>query len=81
MKLLNKVFIAVLLLMFLPLTTVYSYDSDSTILDIQLVGLPDNIESEELPEDIQIGPDTTEVPKDDNPPDYDPNNPYAEWEN
>jgi len=79
MKLLNKFFIAILLLMFLPLTTVYSYENN-----IQRVGFDTNEfngfdggANPPIPENIEIENNDS---SNDNPTDYDPDNPYAEWE-
>jgi len=79
MKILNKFFIAILLLMCLPLTTVYSFDNN-----IQRVGFDigefegiDGGLNPPAPELVE-GEDAEERP--DNPTEYDPDNPYAEWE-
>ncbi len=84
MKIINKIFIVALLAICLPLASVYAYD-----YDIQTVGfdsgeidgvdgpnsiVPENFQSDEEPENNS----SAENP--DSPVEYDPDNPYAEWE-
>ena len=84
MKIINKIFIAALLVICLPLTAVYSYDSNVQTVgfdsgEIDGVDGPNSI----VPENFQSDEDSdnnSQAESPDNPTEYDPDNPYAEWE-
>ena len=93
MKKINPVLIAILFLGVQAIPA-FSYNNESSFTDIQLVGMPAPVDPDELkkqsptadpePEEYE-----TDIPPDiaqdrpanpDGPVEYDPNNPYAEWE-
>ena len=82
MKTINKFLVLLIILMFLPLSPIIS-----SAVDIQQVGWgPNDIEGFDGDGNPLPAPEVTE--SEDNyerdpeiPREYDPNNPYAEWEN
>ena len=89
MRTINKIFIAVLFLI-VQAGPAFSFYNNSDSLEIQLVGMPAPVDPDELkkqsptgdpePEEYESGnpPEITDRP--DSPTEYDPDNPYAEWE-
>ena len=81
MKIKNILFVILMILMFIPVSPVIS-----NALDIQQVGWgPNDIEGIDGPGN-PVAPEQAETEDSndssgDNPVEYDPDNPYAEWEN
>jgi len=82
MKHISEILLILFFIMCLPLTTVYSYENN-----IQRVGFDideyegyDGGANPQIPENIEIENNESNDSSNDNPVEYDPDNPYAEWE-
>lgn len=91
---LNKTFVFVMFALLLSSTSLYAYENNFSSSDIELAGMPAPVDPDELKRQSPTGdpePEEyeTDIPPDiaqerpanpDGPIEYDPNNPYAEWE-
>jgi len=89
MKHLSKILFIIFIFIISPLAFVHADDLKSDKFEIELVGMPDPADPNDLdkekptrdPDYVKGNdkePGSPQIPKD--PYQYDPNNPYAEWE-
>jgi len=83
MKHFSKILFIIFIFIISPLAFIHAVDLKSDKFEIELVGMPDPVDPNDPDyvkgdDNDQIEPDSPQIPED--PYQYDPDNPYAEWE-